>query len=113
MTHEVYRRGSGAPVVLSQELPAFSTGHKFRVTLDVSNLLNLLNDEWGIVEEYTDVNNVVSVQCATAAGAAVPTGDFSCPRYRYSSFNSGSLVENIDNNGKSLWTIQVGLRYEF
>lgn len=98
---------------LSQELPAFSTGHKFRVTLDIANLLNLLNDEWGIVEEYTDVSNVVSVQCATATGAAVAAGDFSCPRYRYSSFNSGSLVENIDNNGKSLWTIQVGLRYEF
>jgi outer membrane receptor for ferrienterochelin and colicin len=98
---------------LSQELPSLINGHKFRLTLDVSNLLNLLNNKWGIVEEYTDVNNVVAVQCATAAGTAVAAGDFSCPRYRYSSFNAGALTENIDQNGRSLWTIQVGLRYEF
>jgi hypothetical protein len=98
---------------LSQELPTLIAGHKFRLVFDIQNVLNLLNDEWGIVEEYTDVNNVVSVQCATAAGVAVAASDFSCPRYLYSNFNSSSLRENIDTNGKSLWAIQVGLRYEF
>ena len=98
---------------LSQELPTLIAGHKFRLVFDIQNVLNLLNDEWGIIEEYTDVNNVVSVQCATAAGVAVAASDFSCPRYLYSNFNSSSLIENIDTNGKSLWAIQVGLRYEF
>ncbi|MEW6016850.1 MAG: TonB-dependent receptor [Pseudomonadota bacterium] len=98
---------------ISQELPAYFQGHKFRLVLDVQNVLNLLNDEWGIVEEYSDVNNLVSVSCATATGAAAPSGSPVCDRYRYSSFNANSLRENIDNNGKSLWAIQVGLRYEF
>ena len=98
---------------LSQELPSLVAGHKFRFVVDIQNVLNLLNDEWGIVEEYTDVNNVVAVECATAAGAAVAAGDFSCQRYRYSNFNASSLNQNIDTNGKSLWTIQLGLRYEF
>ncbi|MBS3965180.1 MAG: TonB-dependent receptor [Methylomonas sp.] len=98
---------------LSQELPSYFAGHKFRVVLDMQNVLNLLNDEWGIVEEYTDVNSLVRVNCANAAGSAVATGDPSCARYRYSSFSADGLRENIDNNGKSLWAIQVGLRYEF
>ncbi|MFP5449472.1 MAG: carboxypeptidase regulatory-like domain-containing protein [Alphaproteobacteria bacterium] len=98
---------------LSQELPSYFAGHKFRVVLDMQNVLNMLNDEWGIVEEYSDVNSLVRVNCANAAGAAVASGDPSCARYRYSSFNSSGLNENIDNNGKSLWAIQVGLRYEF
>ncbi len=96
----------------SQELPSYFPGHKFKLTLDIQNVLNLLNDEWGIIEEYQDVTNVVSVQCADAAGAAVPGGSFACPRYRYSNFNASSLNENIET-GKSLWTIQVGLRYQF
>lgn len=98
---------------LSQELPSYFAGHKFRVVLDMQNVLNMLNDEWGIVEEYFDVNNLVNVSCANAAGTAVATGDPSCARYRYSSFNANGLRENIDNNGKSVWAIQVGLRYEF
>ena len=98
---------------LSQELPSLIRGHRFRVVLDIQNVLNLLNDEWGIVEEYTDVNSVVAVECANTAGVAVSAGDFSCPRYRYSNFNASSLKENVDTNGKSLWAIQVGLRYEF
>lgn len=98
---------------ISQELPAYFQGHRFRVVFDIQNVLNLLNDKWGIVEEYTDVNNLVSVACATATGAAAPTGSPVCDRYRYSNFNANSLRENIDNNGKSLWAIQIGLRYEF
>ncbi len=96
----------------SQQLPSLIASHKFRVVLDIQNVLNLLNDEWGIVEEYTDVTNVVSVACANSAGAAVAAGSFDCSRYRYSNFNASAFNKNI-NTGKSLWTIQVGLRYEF
>ncbi len=101
---------------LSQELPSPIAGHKFRVTLDVQNLLNLINDKWGIVDEYSDTNRVVSVACADASGAVVTTSSanpFACNRYRYSSFQSSSTQRNLDTGGKSLWTVQVGLRYEF
>ena len=98
---------------VSQELPTLIKGHKFRMVFDIQNVLNLLDSDWGIVEEYFDVNNVVSVTCADAGGAAIPTSNPACPRYRYSNFNAGSLRENIDTAGRSLWTIQIGLRYEF
>jgi hypothetical protein len=98
---------------VSQELPTFIKGHKFRMVFDIQNVLNLIDNDWGIVEEYFDVNNVVSVTCADANGAAIPTSNPACPRYRYSNFNAGSLRENIDTAGRSLWTIQIGLRYEF
>lgn len=92
----------------SQQLPSLIASHKFRVVLDIQNVLNLLNDEWGIVEEHTDVANIVSVACADATTA----NPFACSRYRYSNFQSTVFNKNI-NTGKSLWTIQVGLRYEF
>ena len=98
---------------ISQQLPTPIKGHKFRMVLDIQNVLNLINNDWGIVEEYFDVNQVVSVTCADAAGAAIATSNPACPRYRYSNFNAGALRENIDTAGRSLWTIQVGLRYEF
>ncbi|MDZ4373663.1 MAG: TonB-dependent receptor, partial [Phenylobacterium sp.] len=98
---------------VSQELPTPIRGHKFRLVFDIQNVLNLIDSDWGIVEEYFDVNNVVSVTCADANGAAIPTSNPACPRYRYSNFNAGALRENIDTAGRSLWTIQIGLRYEF
>lgn len=102
----------------SQQLPTLIASHKFRVVVDFQNVLNLLNDKWGIVEEHFDVNNTVSVACLDAAGAtpsaASPNGGlFACDSYRYSNFSASSLNKNIDTNGRSLWTIQVGLRYEF
>lgn len=98
---------------LSQELPAFFLPGRFRLVADLQNVANLLNDEWGIVEEYGDTINVISAQCATSTGAAAATGSPACDRYRYSSFNSNGNRLTVDNNGKSLWAIQIGLRYEF
>ena len=97
----------------SQQLPSIVPGHP-RIQVDIANVLNLIHNKWGIVEEYPDVLRVVSVQCANATGAAVAAGDFSCPRYRYSNVNTSQIAKpTIDQNGASLWTIQVSLRYEF
>lgn len=94
---------------LSQQLPTPISGHKFRLVVDLQNVLNLLNDEWGIIEEYRDVNGVVNVTCDDATTA----NPFACSRYRYSNFQSSALNETIDTNGRSTWRVQVGLRYEF
>ena len=82
----------------------------------MQNLLNLINDKWGIVDEYSDTDRLISVSCADATGAAVTAtspNPFACNRYRYSSFQSAGTQRNLDTGGKSLWAIQVGLRYEF
>jgi hypothetical protein len=98
---------------LSQRIPLpFGTGA--RVVFDIQNVLNLINDDWGIVEEFFDVNNVVNVACVTETGANPSAANpFACPAYRYSNFNSNSLRETVDTNGRSFWAIQIGLRFEF
>ena len=99
---------------LSQELPGVFRNHRTRLTFDLQNVLNLFNDEWGLVEEYADTNRVVSVTCATSTdGAAAPTGSPVCDRYRYSNFNSAATRKDIDINGRSVWQLQIGLKYEF
>lgn len=97
----------------SQELPAFFLPGNLRFVADIQNVANLLNDEWGVIEEYSDTTRVVSVGCANTAGAASGTGSAACNRYRYTNFNTAALTRTRDNNGKSLWAIQIGLRYEF
>jgi outer membrane receptor for ferrienterochelin and colicin len=96
---------------LSQEFPGFLQGHKLKVQLDIRNLLNLVNSDWGRVAEYSDTLNLARVDCADATGAAVPTTSAACTRYRYSSVPT--TISKTANNANSLWYIQVGLRYEF
>jgi outer membrane receptor for ferrienterochelin and colicin len=97
---------------ISQRIPLVF-GTRARLVFDIQNVLNLVNDDWGIVEEYRDVNQLVNVSCVTAAGATLPAGDFSCPAYRYSNFQSDALREQVDQNNRSFWAIQIGLRFEF
>ncbi|MCZ8088123.1 MAG: TonB-dependent receptor [Brevundimonas sp.] len=96
----------------SQELPAPFLPGRFRLVADIQNVANLLNDEWGIVEEFSDTVRVVSAQCADAAGVAATGSNPVCAGYRYSNYNTSANNLNR-NNDRSLWAIQVGLRYEF
>ena len=107
---------------LSQELPAFSENHKARLTLDISNLLNLIDKDLGVVEEYGEGVNLFDVSCAGANGLSDNAGVLTCARYRISGANTsllnpesangpaGGVTRNAD---RSRWTIQIGLKYEF
>ncbi|PIC00719.1 hypothetical protein CSW60_03935 [Caulobacter sp. X] len=95
----------------SQELPTLINGHKLKVQVDIRNLLNLINRDWGLVSEYGDINTLARVDCLTSAGALAATNDASCARYRYSSVPTS--VTKTRNTGLSLWYMQVSLRYEF
>lgn len=99
---------------LSQDLPTFIKGHKFQVILDVQNVLNLIDSDWGLIEEYTDANRVISAQCADANGAAAPAGSPVCVRYRYTNFNTSAETKNTESPlSRSLWAVQVRLKYQF
>jgi outer membrane receptor protein involved in Fe transport len=95
---------------LSQQLPTPIEGHKIRIQADVRNLLNLLNSDWGRVNEYSDTN-LVRVQCADAAGVAQTAASAVCSNYRYS--NVPTTVQKQINQNLSLWYAQISLRYEF
>jgi hypothetical protein len=97
---------------ISQRIPLLF-GTRARIVFDIQNVLNLINDDWGIVEEFFDVNQVVNVTCVTETGANLPAGSFACPAYRYSAFGASALKENVDTAGRSFWAIQIGLRLEF
>lgn len=103
---------------ISQELPSLISGHHFKVVFDIQNVLNLLNNKWGIVEEYGSTgsgqgnNRIVDVGCATAAGVLAGAGNAACDAYFYQNYNSQATVKSIKNE-RSLWYMQVSLRYEF
>ncbi len=96
---------------LSQELPTLIDGHKLKVQFDVRNVLNLLNNNWGQVAEYSDTIGLARVSCADAAGVAIPVTNAACPRYRYSSVPT--VISKTRNTAASLWFMQIGLRYQF
>src|SRR5690606_4209283 len=39
-------------VRLTQEIPGFMDGHKAELTLDIMNIGNLFNDDWGQIDDY-------------------------------------------------------------
>ncbi len=101
---------------LEQELPAFFPGGA-RVSLyaDIENFGNLLNDEWGVIQQvgfpYMS-NSVAARNCQAAAQAlsrqtcASGTGNF----YEYTGFGERSAASF---NSVSVWQVKFGVRYKF
>jgi len=92
----------------SQELPGFFEGHKSKLWLDIQNVGNLLNKDWGHIIDYGFFANS---RVATLVG--IYDG-----KYVYN-FNRADdpAVANADadgvNRGVSQWSVQVGFKYEF
>jgi outer membrane receptor for ferrienterochelin and colicin len=122
---------------IQQQLPFFSSAvdqwvgdNRLNLVVDIFNVANLLNDEWGTQvygPSYSQSNIVVAdiVSAADVAingvdGATALTGD--APRtaclsagdcvYRFNSFNDYSANSTANRSG-SLYSIRVGIRYEF
>jgi len=96
---------------ISQELPGFFKGHKSEIWLDVMNIGNLINKDWGHIVDYGFFANR---RVLTAAG--MYDG-----KYVYSNFNPNNVerptVANGSNGngntGVSQWSMQLGFRYKF
>ncbi|WP_374574062.1 carboxypeptidase regulatory-like domain-containing protein [Phenylobacterium sp.] len=103
---------------VSQELPAFfPNGAKLIAYMDVENLGNLLNDKWGVLEQYdfSYMVPVVNVSCVTSGGAST-----SCATpgavYQYSGTGSnGSLnvQKPYQRTESSFWQVKFGIKYKF
>ncbi len=90
---------------LQQEIPLPKTlgNDRLRVSLDVRNVGNLINDEWGIFRErrYNDVSRVALVEAElNPAGTQYVITDFYQPQDRV-------------NTRISTWSAKVGVRYDF
>ncbi len=90
---------------LEQEIPGFGDGHTGSIYVDVKNVLNLLNNEWGQVlqKEY---NN----QSVVDFGGLDDQG-----RYIYEEPFGGFDDRNWDEHviEDSIWSLKVGVRYTF
>ncbi|QDH69426.1 TonB-dependent receptor [Marilutibacter alkalisoli] len=89
---------------ISQELPGFFTGHKAEITFDVMNIGNLLNKDWGRIEE---VGFPFRRRVAEFDGIDEATGKY---KYNYTGVDGEFLY---DNTGQSRWALQATLHYRF
>lgn len=117
-------------VRISQELPGFYKGHKAKVWLDIQNVGNLINKDWGHIMDYG-----FYADSRAAYMVGIDGGQY-VYNFRDSSFNTdknkgpvggyvskgkrwgdSKTVANGDadgfDQGVSQWSIQVGLKYEF
>jgi len=87
---------------LQQELPTLSSEHSFKLFIDIENLGNLLNDDWGRIERtrYEYERDVAS--------AVINNG-----QYEYLRLNSDRSIKNLEILSQSVWQLQIGLKYEF
>jgi outer membrane receptor protein involved in Fe transport len=104
-------RVSQFDLAISQELPTFFQGHRTLFTMEIQNVANLVNDEWGIIEEFPEDFRLYDVSCAGADGVADNDGVLSCNRYRISSINTNQGEPR--NTERSRWAVVFGLKYEF
>ena len=91
-------------VRISQEFPGFFEGNKAVIVLDIMNIGNLINKDWGHIDEIGFPSNRSFV---FYTGIDQATG-----KYVYSTGN----LENYSHRsgkGESSWSAQVTVRYEF
>ncbi|HWT15118.1 MAG TPA: Oar protein, partial [Patescibacteria group bacterium] len=89
---------------VSQELPGFFGDNKAEVWMDILNVGNLLNEDWGKIQEVAFPGSLGVVEYG---GIDAATG-----RYVYR-FNSPDTSRVYDDRGISRWSVQVGFRYKF
>ncbi|NLA68213.1 MAG: TonB-dependent receptor [Gammaproteobacteria bacterium] len=91
---------------ISQELPGFFDGHKSELWLDIMNVGNLIDKDWGRIEE---IGFPHGRRVARMRGIDQATG-----KYIYEFNESQVFSEQLyDNTGQSRWALQLGFRYKF
>ena len=88
---------------IKQELPGFTKNHKASLTLDFLNLGNMLNKNWGRIDEIAFPSNRSFVNYA---------GQDANGKYIYAVGSTKDLITR-QASGESQWAVQMTLRYEF
>ncbi|WP_282038144.1 TonB-dependent receptor [Saccharicrinis aurantiacus] len=87
--------------------------HTLQLSIDVLNIGNLLNSEWGTYKNHTSANNGNVLRYEGLDQQNNPT--FSMPMIEDTDGNDVYPTESFANNYdfRQLWSLQVGLRYIF
>ncbi|MCC8363869.1 TonB-dependent receptor [Lysobacter sp. A6] len=97
---------------ISQELPGFFEGHKSQIWLDVMNIGNLINNDWGQINDYgffADKSILAYAGIDEATGKYIYNFDPARVEQAVAANTNGDGI----NVGVSQWSLQVGFRYEF
>lgn len=97
---------------ISQELPGFFRGHKSEIWLDVMNVGNLINKDWGRIQYNSPYGDRVAVGFQ---GVDPATGKYI---YNFNtnpvgSSNPNGVTAKAWTDWESRWSLQVGFRYKF
>jgi outer membrane receptor for ferrienterochelin and colicin len=91
-------------VRISQQLPGFFNGHKSEIWVDLMNVGNLINKDWGQIpyqSPYSDMRAVRFIGLDEATG-----------KYVYN-FDEAAVYKRFLTDPESRWSVQVGFRYSF
>ena len=87
-------------------LNAGKTRHTLQFTLDIFNVLNLMNKEWGVHRFVNfDSYELMRVERLTGENNTIP-------EYTYKGGNDHTAVYNV-SDPSSRWRMQIGIRYIF
>ncbi|OGT60462.1 MAG: Oar protein [Gammaproteobacteria bacterium RIFCSPHIGHO2_12_FULL_63_22] len=111
-------------VRISQELPGFFEGHKSSISLDINNIGNLFNKDWGLIEDYgffttARVASLSGICKAAGTSPTAPCGADDIGKYVYNwtgAFDQPAIQENNNdkgNTGVSRWSVLATFKYEF
>ena len=102
---------------ISQELPGFFKGHKSKIWLDIQNVGNLINKDWGHIVDYGfNANEAVASLVGIHDGKYVYSyrGNYNgVPEFGQTPAKGIPTNSDSQTNGISQWSLQVGLRYDF
>jgi hypothetical protein len=87
--------------------PDVIKGQGFELQLDVFNVLNLLNNKWGLIDQATGFENVGSSPLQAVGYDAANQR----PIYKFAA--PASVVNTVYSPTSSRWRIQLGARYHF
>ncbi|MES2952031.1 MAG: TonB-dependent receptor [Pseudomonadota bacterium] len=110
----VKRNGSYSPTVhnfdmrISQEMPGFAPKHKGVVSLDILNLGNLINKEWGRINEMGFSSSGGTRRTFVNYGGIDANG-----KYVYAVRSADDDLTLRQAKGESQWAVQITARYEF
>jgi len=96
---------------ISQELPGLFKHHRTEIALDIMNLGNLLNKNWGLIEDYGFESRS---QVAHYAGIDAESGKYV---YHFTgSAGAPGIQENNSDKGNtavSRWSVMLSVKYRF